>query len=209
VLEGFHEEYHLKGLIHELGHAFGLPHIGPREADGFGNTVMGPNQREWGNLVKAREPRGYLDEASAAMLWKHPLFSGSTDRRQQLPRIEVDGVSCRFDRQAGRIRVGGRVRSDIDAHSAIVFDESDASPSDYWRKAYVGRVGEGGAFEVNVTEPGSADGTLRLVFCFDNGAVTGDGKSRGIEGALARRYEFRDRSIRFPGVENPKRSRRW
>lgn len=202
-LEGFHQEYHLKGIMHELGHAFGLPHVGPRKADGFGNTLMGPNQTEWSRVVKVHEPRGYLDEASAAMLWKHPLFSGSTDKRQQLPKVDVDRLSCQFDRRAKHIRVSGRVRSDIGAHSAVVFDESTAVPSEYWRKAYVGRVGKDGAFQASVTELSPANGTLRIVFCFDNGATTGDGKERGVAGAISRAYEYRSQSIVFPSRANP------
>ena len=54
----------------------------------------------------------------------------------------MDGLKCLFDRRAMHIRVSGRVQSDIGAHSAVVFDESTAVPSEYWRKAYVGRVGQ-------------------------------------------------------------------
>jgi hypothetical protein len=198
ILEGFHEKYHLKGIIHEMGHAFGLPHLGPRKRDGFGNTLMGPNQFEWSRIAKQREPRGYLSEAAAAMLWKHPLFSGSTEKRHQMPKVAVDRLRCQFDRSARRIRVTGRIGSDIDAHSAVVVDESAAAPSEYWRKGYVGRVGEDGDFQVDATELTAADGTLRIVFCFDNGAVTGDGKERGLPGAISRPYQYRNRAITFP-----------
>lgn len=198
ILEGFHEKYHLKGIIHELGHAFGLPHLGPRKRDGFGNTLMGPNQFEWKRIAKAPEPRGYLSEAAAAMLWRHPLFSGSTEKRRQMPKVDVDRVRCHFDRIAKRIRVSGRVQSDIGAHSAIVVDASTAAPSNYWHKAYVGRVGEDGAFQVDVAELAPADGALQIVFCFNNGSVTGDGKEHSLKGALTRSYQYQKRAIVFP-----------
>lgn len=115
----------------------------------------------------------------------------------------MDGLKCLFDRRAMHIRVSGRVQSDIGAHSAVVFDESTAVPSEYWRKAYVGRVGQDGAFQVSVTELNPTNGTLRIVFCFDNGAVTGDGRKRSFEGAIGRDYEYRNQSIVFPGRASP------
>jgi hypothetical protein len=198
ILEGFHEKYHLKGIIHELGHAFGLPHLGPRKGDRFGNTLMGPNQFEWNRVAKQPEPRGYLSEAAAAMLWKHPLFSGSTEKRRQMPKVNVDRVDCQFDRSAKRIRVRGHIESDIDPHSVVVVDESTAAPSEYWRKGYVARVGNDGTFQVDVTEVAPADGALRIVFCFDNGVVTGNGKEFGLESATPAPYRYRNRSISFP-----------
>jgi hypothetical protein len=58
----------------------------------------------------------------------------------------------------------------------------------YWQKPYVARVESGGRFAVQITEPSAKDGTLRLLFCFENGAITGDGKKYGIASALEKPY---------------------
>ncbi len=85
---GFNRQYFLKGTIHELGHALGLPHIGPDVVLGLGNSLMGPNPEVYAERKYAHAESTYLTEASAAMLWKHPLFSGSTKDRQRQPVIE-------------------------------------------------------------------------------------------------------------------------
>lgn len=73
-----------KASIHELGHAFGLPHIGPLQADDLGNSLMGPVIRAYRSR-HPNEQRVYLTRASGAMLWKHPLFSGTTKDRDITP----------------------------------------------------------------------------------------------------------------------------
>jgi hypothetical protein len=133
------------------------------------------------------------------MLWKHPLFSGSTEKRHQMPKVTVDDLRCQFDRRAKHVRVSGRVRSDVSVHSVVVLDDSTAAPSEYWRKSYAGRVDKEGAFQVDVTELAPAEGTLQIVFCFDNGAITGDGQKRGLQGAIPRPYQYQNRAIVFPG----------
>ena len=44
---------------------------------------------------------------------------------------------------------------------------------------------------VTVTEPAESNGTLKTWFAFENGAQTGDGKSRGRESGIAGAYVWR------------------
>lgn len=197
ILAGFHESYHLKGVIHELGHALGLQHLGPRRDQPYGNTLMGPNQFEWNQHMKQREPRAYLCDAEAAMLYRHPLFSGSTEDRKVIPKLTVSGLDCRFDAAQKRVRVSGHLHSEMHAHTAIVIDESSSSPSNYWRKAYTGRIQDDGGFTVGVTELNATDGTLKIVFCFDNGVHSGDGKGDDFTSAISKSYRYRNRRLEF------------
>jgi hypothetical protein len=59
----FLEKIALKGMIHELGHAFQLPHVGPLKRDNAGNTLMGPTHFNYRRVISTGEERVYLSEA--------------------------------------------------------------------------------------------------------------------------------------------------
>jgi hypothetical protein len=186
----FLEKLMLKGMIHELGHGFGLPHIGPLQRDGAGNTLMGPTHANYRRVVPAGAERVYLSEAEAALFATHPAFRGAPDDRGQLPKVEVQNLKYAADPGRKRIVVSGRVLAPQRAIYALVADESDARPGEYWTKTYVGKVATDGAFEVIVSEPAPANGTFRTWFAFENGTQTGDGKARGRESGIPQAYTY-------------------
>jgi len=185
----FLEKMALKGMIHELGHGFQLPHIGPLRRDNGGNTLMGPTHYNYGRVIRG-ERRVYLSEAEAALLANHPAFRGAPDEPVALPRLQVQNLSCAVDSQSAAIVVKGIVRSPQGAVYALVADESDERPGEYWTKTYVGKVGPDGAFEVLVSEPSTSNGTLKTWFAFENGAQTGDGIGRGRESGVSKPYTY-------------------
>jgi hypothetical protein len=185
----FLESLALKGMIHELGHAFGLPHVGPLKRDDAGNTLMGPTHQNYRRVIPGREKRVYLGEAEAAMLTTHPAFRGVPDDRGQL-KVEVQNITYTADPRNHTIKVSGRVLSPQRAAYALVADESDARPGEYWTKTYVRAVAPDGSFEVIVSEPSESNGTLKTWFAFENGAQTGDGKARGRDGGIPRAYTY-------------------
>ena len=64
--------------------------------------------------------------------------------------------------------------ADIPAHSVIVIDDQGQS-DEYWNVGYAARIAKDGAFRLSIDHPARADGHLRILFCFDNGIVSGDG----------------------------------
>ncbi|MGI9457620.1 MAG: hypothetical protein ACR2NU_13735 [Aeoliella sp.] len=194
-----------KGSIHELGHALGLPHIGPHENDRFGNSLMGPIVRAYQNKYP-KETRVYLTESSAAMLWKNPLFSGTTKDRDFTPTLELDDFEVTHDKERDRLIVAGKVVSDYGAHSIVVANESDATRSDYWMKCFATRVAEDGTFQVLIDELDHTDGQLRIVCCFNNGAIIGKAKGRGLQTGFVKQYRFEDESFTFIDAWGPQQS---
>ena len=176
-----------KGSIHELGHALGLPHIGPRDGDELGNSLMGPIIPAY-RRKHPGEDRVYLSEAAAAMLAKHPLFSGTTKDRQVTPVLQIEDFKAVYEKERQQFVISGLLQSDWQAHSVVVANESRATRSDYWRKCYVGTVDEGGSFRVDVNEIDPTDGLLRIVACFNNGAIVGAGQGRGLATGFVKRY---------------------
>jgi hypothetical protein len=196
IAAGFHDEIFLKGSIHELGHGLGLPHLGPRLKQDLGNSLMGPVTRIW-EQHRPGDQRGYLTEGSAAMLWKHPLFSGTTKDRNVMPTVALEDYEARHDRGRNQIKIEGRLVSNRAAHSVVIVDDMDEKPGEYWRRAYVGRIAEDGTFQVAVDEPVPCGGTYRIVFCFDNGIVTGDAGKLGLLGAIEKKYRYVGQTYRF------------
>lgn len=197
-----------KASIHELGHAFGLPHIGPLRNDELGNSLMGP-------VVKAyrsrhpNEPRVYLTKASAAMLWKHPLFSGTTKDRELTPKLRFENFHVTYDKDQAKMIVSGKLVSDIGAHTIVVANDSDATRSDYWRKCFAEKIAEDGTFQVTIDELDKTNGQLRIVCCFDNGAVVGRNEGLGLQSGFAKQYRFSDGGFTFEeGWAVPKAGRR-
>lgn len=184
-----------KASIHELGHAFGLPHIGPLQNDKLGNSLMGPVVRAYRSRFPG-ETRVYLTQASAAMLWKHPLFSGTTKDRDLTPEFDIQDFSVTHDADHSRFIVTGKVAAEYPAHSILIANESSANRSDYWRKCFVGRIAKDRTFRIEIDELDRVDGHLVIVCCFNNGAVVGkDGL--GLQSGFAKRYDFIDGTFTF------------
>lgn len=188
----------LKGMLHELGHALRLPHIGPLRADNAGNTLMGPTHINFRKVVSQREKRVYLSEAEAAILSLNPAFRGVTDVASPLPTVKVQNLQAKVDRQKQKIVVTGKLVSNSRAVYALVADESEARPGEYWTKTYVGKMSPQGEFQVTVTEPAESNGTLKTWFLFENGEDTGDGKKRSRESGIEIPYKYRNKRWEFP-----------
>jgi predicted Zn-dependent protease len=187
----------LKGTLHELGHGFGLPHIGPLRRDNAGNTLMGPTHENFRGVTSRHEERIYLSEAEAAILSAHPAFRGINDNAGPLPKIDVQNMKYAAIARNKSFVVSGRLSSDRRAVYALVADESDARPGEYWTKTYVGEVNSTGDFEVVVFEPSESNGTLKLWFVFSDGSQTGDGKTSSRESGIAKAYTYRNNQWTF------------
>ncbi len=188
--EEFLATINLKAVIHELGHGFQLPHIGPRRTDNGGNSLMGPTHASFRKVASKRDNRVYLSEAAAALMSTHPAFRGVADARKQLPKVQLSEMKYAANSQDKTLSVSGRVKSGRKAVYAVVADESDARPGEYWTKTYVDKVDDDGRFDVTITEPSPTKGTLKIWFAFANGALTGNGKQSGKRGAVAKAYSF-------------------
>ncbi len=187
----------LKGMLHELGHGLRLPHIGPLRSDNAGNTLMGPTHANFRRVAPQREERVYLSEAEATMLSLHPAFQGIPDTVKPLPKLQVQNLKAVVDKNAAFVVTGKLVSKDRAVY-ALVADESEARPGEYWTKTYVGKVNPGGDFEVIVTEPAESNGTLKTWFVFENGEHTGDGRQRSRESGIATPYQYRNKRWTFP-----------
>jgi hypothetical protein len=197
MANGFHREIMLKGAIHELGHALGLPHIGPKDSDKLGNSLMGPVNKVYSSRKDPDDHRVYLSQASAAMLWKHPLFSSQSGQQAQPAKAELLDSRAICNKEDGSVEVTGRVESTVPAHSVVIAEESSNPRADYWTQTFVAGVSKDGSFKVDVKNLEKRDGCLRIKFCCRNGAVVGESRGRGFSGGFALPYRYQDGAIAF------------
>ena len=158
---------------------------------------MGPTHLNYKRVARFHEERVYLCEAEAAILTTHPAFKGTADVPGPLPKINVQNMKYVADRKTNAFVISGRLSSDQRAAYALVADESDARPGEYWTKTYVGKVSPNGDFEVQVSEPSESNGSLKVWFVFEGGTQTGNGKSRGRESGIPKAYTYRQRQWTF------------
>lgn len=160
----------------------------------LGNTLMGPITADYVKQKLPRKTKAYLSEASAAMLSVHPLFSGTTQSRDVLPTPQFEDTKISVNKKDRTIVVTGSLKqsSDIEPHRILVFDDradNTLRNPDYWVRAFVSKLDENSKFSVAIPNP-NRSGKIKLVAVYKNGAVTGDGKLRGLRSAKVIPYSF-------------------
>lgn len=186
-------ETSIKGTIHEFGHALGLPHIGPRPGRKLGNTLMGPINKVYWRKTNSEDPRVFLSEASAAALWRHPIFRKEATPNPGMPKkIEVKNLTFTNSDDHKMIIVSGKLTSDQKAHTIVALDSERGKFGDYWERPYSGAIDTEGNFKLEISEPRD-QGTIYLSFCFENGINTSDGqKIFQQDSSISRTYSTRD-----------------
>lgn len=181
----------LKGTIHEFGHALGLPHNGPREKRDLGIPLMGATFFNYKRRTKVEEERVFLSEASAAILWKHPVFTNTAEKRYANLNVQWDEISIENDRENRVVHITGRVESAVPPHSVIAYDTAANIQATYFQKPYVARTAADGSFRITIDEPIGVptSGIIELVACCENGSMSGGGKARGIGSAYEVAYQ--------------------
>ncbi len=168
----------LKGMIHELGHALRLPHLGPRSELKLGNTLMGPTHANFRRVTGRDEPQAYLSQAAAAMLSAHPVIRNRQLTRTSVPSVNLTEGELISEPGGKTVHLRGRIESNRQPLFAIAGNHDDSLPGQYWVRHYVSPVDQQGRFDIEVTQPQPSDGELRLCFIFINGEITGNGKQQ-------------------------------
>lgn len=201
LTEGFNFVYMLKSTIHELAHGFGLPHMGPDPTLAMGNSLMGPNPPEYAARRGPKADRVYLAAAEAAMLWKHPFFTGKPMERFEPADVKLAGYRAVFDPAADTVTVSGRLIATQPAHSVVLIDDrgDKTATADYWSRSYAARLAPDGSFHLKINDPAKAAGTYRFLFCFESGIVTGNGAKIGptTDGDIRKTYQYSEGRFSF------------
>ena len=198
LTEGFNFVYMLKSTIHELAHGFGLPHMGPDPTLDMGNSLMGPNPPMYATRPYPKADHVYLAASEAAMLWKHPIFRAKAMVKYEPVAMKMEDYKAVYDPAADTMTVSGKLVASKPAHSVVLIDDR-GDKIDYWSRSYAARLAPDGTFQIKINDPAKVDGQYRILFCFDNGIVTGNGTNIGptTRGDIHKTYHFRDGQFQF------------
>ena len=86
----------------------------------------------------------------------------------------------------------GRLISNRTAHSVIAIDIPDKGPGTYWKKGHAARLDKSGGFKLPVDEMLPSNGKLQVLFCFNDGYLTGKGTGYGYKHAAEIPYQFQN-----------------
>lgn len=169
---GRYNSIFIGGVIHELGHALGLPHCRarPDQAALWGAALMGAGNRTYGEQTRGEGKGTFLTFAEAVRLASHPMFCGSvrgfdTKANAQLRDVKIVPQGRTFTFSA-------RVVADPPAYAVIGYTDP-AGGSNYDATTCTAVPDTNGAFtlECNALTAGKA-GMLHVVVAQANGAMS-------------------------------------
>ncbi len=139
----------VSGVIHELGHALGLPHNmeRPHEAAALGTSLMGSGNRTYGRERRGEGLGTFLTLADAMRLASHPFFTGS--QKGLGPGSTSHGQF-------------GRLTAESAEDGLVIRGRVESTPPTYGIVAYTDAEGRGDYDALTTTTVPDADGNFRL-----------------------------------------------
>lgn len=160
------------GVIHELGHAFGLPHNRerPDEAALFGTALMGAGNRTYGENIRGEGKGSFLTLAHGLRLASHPLFTGSDKGLAEKPVANFSDLAVRTEGKS--IVVTGRIAGTPRVYAVVGYsDPAGGSNYDATTASAVPGGEERFTLRFSALQAGKL-GELRLIACHVNGLTT-------------------------------------
>lgn len=157
------------GVVHELGHALGLPHNRETGADNQakGTALMGSGNSTMCNDLRGEGTGTHLSIPHALRLASHPQFSGSF-KDADIPLAE-SFADLAFKTEGDEIVVSGRVTAAVPVYAIILYADP-VGGDDYDAFSGFGVPDADGRFTARVARPTDGKAEIRIVACGVNGA---------------------------------------
>ncbi|MBI1369367.1 MAG: hypothetical protein GC162_12030 [Planctomycetes bacterium] len=162
------------GMAHEIGHGFGMYHSDERpEIARFGESLMASGNYTFRGALRGEKRDSFLLDTDAMYLLSRPVFEGRAREFDRRPKATLHEVKLTAEAD-GRVRMTGRIESDVPVYGVKLYDDPPGNPQDYDALAHAALPDEStGTFEITfkaVNEKGKH--TLRLMLMHVNGRWT-------------------------------------
>ncbi len=168
---GEFNSHYIGGIAHELGHAFGLPHVCQRRADrGRGRALMGAGNHVYGRELRGQGPGAFLTKNSAMLLSHARPFAGDLPGARRKPKCKLRAFDAAFE--DGKLILTGRVDASPRAFGIAAYNDPTKRPADYDAVGWTCDVAKDGTFRLEIGELLPGRYQLRLRVCHVNGATS-------------------------------------
>jgi hypothetical protein len=166
---GEFNSHYIGGVAHELGHAFGLPHVaGPRSNPK--HSLMGDGNHTYGAELRGESSGTYLHPASAMLLARCRPFAGQLPAARGRPASECTDLRASF--HGGQLLLEGKLDSAPPVFGVVAYNDRMAIPADYDATGWISPVDDAGRFKLAIGDLEAGDYELRLQVCHTNGVTS-------------------------------------
>ncbi|HEX6961944.1 MAG TPA: glycosyl hydrolase, partial [Lacipirellula sp.] len=126
---GKHNSIFIGGMAHELGHAFGLPHVKERPDEGVrGTALMGSGNQTYGDELRGEGRGSFLTFAHALRLASHPLFCRRLESNEHEAEASIKDLIIRADGKS--IAVSGTIAGQPPVYGVVAYFDPEGN-ADY------------------------------------------------------------------------------
>ena len=165
---GEFNSHYIGGIAHELGHAFGLPHVAGAAGERR-HSLMGDGNHTYGQELRKEGAGSYLHPASALLLARCRALTGDLPGGRTQLKAAFNGLKAAYE--TNTLILDGVLASTPPAFAVIGYNDNKAIAGDYDATGWVAKVDAAGKFELRIGDirPGSFE--LRLQVVGVNGAT--------------------------------------
>lgn len=169
---GEFNSHYIGGAAHEMGHAFGLPHVCQTKAErkARGLALMGGGNHIYGNELRGKDKGSFLHDNSALILSRNRYFAGEITGADDNATCELTELQAQF--QDGKLLLTGRVDANPAAIGVAAYDDWVEKSADYDAIGWTTKTDKDGRFRLEISELRKGKSEMKLRVVHLNGKVS-------------------------------------